>query len=271
MLDLSSMTSDLDRIAIDPGSSFLSGGATSLFSGKDVTVGRLPNPFKEAVGNMPDKVALASQLVNMIVSDVTSFAASYLGQKLGDLLTPPTISDVIALEKSYLADELKSSKQILEEVSSEAEDNIESTSEEETNEQLSSSTENINEKSSELKKDVNKNIEECKKWAQTITSYICQGPKWVTAQANMIDKRCCEEIEKQIADQTKKLKDQKQETINSLAKKSAKRKATVINEKNTDAAYQKLKKVKQEKAKAKNQAASQAKKALLALKASLGM
>ena len=101
MIDLEGMTQDLERVAIDPGTSFLGGGATSLFTGSEVTIGRVPNPFLPPTP-MPSPGALAAEVANAIISDVTSFAASYLGQKIGELLTPPSIGDIMAAGQSYL-------------------------------------------------------------------------------------------------------------------------------------------------------------------------
>ena len=86
----------------------------------------------------------------------------------------------------------------------------------------------------------------------------------------MIDKRCCKQVEKQIAEQTDKLKAKKQSVINGLGEGYAKKAADFINEKVYDETYQKLKKVLQLKAKAKNLAASAVKQAVLLLKAMLG-
>ena len=87
----------------------------------------------------------------------------------------------------------------------------------------------------------------------------------------MIDEQCCAEIEKQIAEQTQKLKKQKEDAIKTLGEKYAKQAAKIANEKLFDETYLKLKKVKQQVAKAKNEAISAAKKALMQLKAALGM
>lgn len=274
MLNLSSLTPDLDRIAIDPGSSFLNGGATSLFSGKGVTVGRVSNPFAQVTDNLnlPDATALASQVVSMIVSDVTTFAVSYLGEQIGDLLTPPSIADITAYGNSKIKDHLKSVSDIMKDLTSEAETNIDSKSEEENKKQLSDTKKSIFSKIADVRTKINNIVNnDCVKWAQSITSYINQGPKWVEAQAKMIDEQCCAEIEKQIAEQTQKLKKQKEDAIKTLGEKYAKQAAKIANEKLFDETYLKLKKVKQQVAKAKNEAISAAKKALMQLKAALGM
>ena len=270
MINLEGMTKDLERIAIDPGTSFLGGGATSLFTGSGVTVGRVSNPFLP-ITSIPSQIDLAAELANTIISDVTSFAASYLGQKIGELLTPPSIGDIMAVGQSYLGQYIKSPKEILNDLVKKAESEVGNKEQEDLKKELKELQSNINDKIGDIKEKINKITKDlCPKWAWSIADYITQGPKWVKNQAYMIDKRCCEQIEKQIAEQTDKLKAKKQSVIDGLGKGYAKKAADFINEKIYDKTYQKLKKVLQLKAKAKNLAASAVKKAVLQLKAMLG-
>lgn len=270
MINLEGMTKDLERIAIDPGTSFLGGGATSLFTGSGVTIGRVTNPFLPLT-QMPSPITLATEVANTIISDVTSFAASYFGQKIGELLTPPSIGDIMAAGQSYLGQYIKSPKEILIDLVKKAESEVGNKEQEDLKKELGELQSNINKKVGDIKEKVNKVIKDlCPKWAREIIPYITQGPKWVKSQAYMIDKRCCEQIEKQIAEQTDKLKAKKQSVINGLGEGYAKKAAAFINEKIYDKTYQKLKKVLQLRAKAKNLAASAVKKAVLQLKAMLG-
>ena len=270
MIDLEGMTQDLERVAIDPGRSFLGGGATSLFTGSEVTIGRVPNPFLPPTP-MPSPGALAAEVANAIISDVTSFAASYLGQKIGELLTPPSIGDIMAAGQSYLGQYIKSPGEILNDLVKKAESEVDNKEQEDLKKELGELQKNINDKVGDIKEKVKKVTKDlCPEWAWSIAPYITQGPKWVKNQAYMIDKRCCKQVEKQIAEQTDKLKAKKQSVINGLGEGYAKKAADFINEKVYDETYQKLKKVLQLKAKAKNLAASAVKQAVLLLKAMLG-
>lgn len=270
MIDIDYMTADLERIAIDPGSSFLSGGPTSLFTGENVTVGRVANPFLPKTP-MPNPKDLAADIASHIISDVTSFAASYVGEKVGNLLTPPTPAEIIELSQSYLNNYIKLPTEVLQELSVTAESTTDSAQQNIINDELTKLQNNIDSTVGKINDKVSYIVNKlCPEWTQSIPAYIAQGPKWVKSQADMIDRRCCTQIEKTVAEQADKLEKKKRDIINGIADGYAKQQAAKINEETYDKTYQKLKKVRQKQALAKNLAMSAAKQAILELKAALG-
>lgn len=275
-INFDKMSSDLERVAIDCGTSFLRGGGTSLFNDSDVTIGRVPDPFlPDGCKDYKEAKQLALQLSKDITTDVINnvgtFAASYLGEKTAELLMPPNPSDIIAMASQRLSYYLKPVGEITEDLSNNAEDVAEK-----------AETKNVNDTLSKLQNDINNGIsyinDKIHDWTHNkvvqkitaVTSYISQGPKWVKAQAKNVNDICCAEIEKQIAEQSQKLMDKKQKSINNMVDGYAKRQAQKINEKGYDAVAQKLKKIEQKKTKARNLAASAAKAAVMQLKAILG-
>lgn len=270
MINLDHMTDDLERIAIDPMSSFLSGGATSLFGDANVTVGRVSNPFLPKTP-MPDPKELAAEIASEITSDVTTFAASYVGEKVGQLLTPPTPDEIIELAKSYLSEYIKLPTDIVKELTTPVELSISLNKQNIIDDALSELQNSMNNTIGKINDAVSYIVDKiCPDWVQSIPTYISQGPKWVKSQAEMIDRQCCEQIEKTVAEQSNKLEKKKQDIINGLADGYAKQMASELNEKSYDEIYQKLNKVRQMQALAKNLAASAARLAVLELKATLG-
>ena len=269
-LNLDDLKPSLERIAIDPGTSFLGGGATSLFNGSDVTIGRVANPFDKAIDGMPDQAALIADLTNRVITNVSMSGAAYLGQKLGQLMTPPSISDIVNTAQSYLGKYVKTPGEILKNLQTEAEEEVEETLTKNINGALSNLNEEISGNMGNLKNSISSVTGDAQEWVSKINKYINQGPKWVISQVKMIDKQAREEIQKQIGEQTKKLEDKKQSVVNGLAESYARKTANVANEAIFNTTYDKLKKVLILKAKAENTAKGLAKQALMILKATLG-
>lgn len=265
---------DLERIAIDPTSSFLSGGPTSMFSttGSAVTVGRIENPFIKPINALPDAAAIAQDIISDIIVDVTEFAASYAGQKVGELLVPPSLSDITAVAVSYLGWAIQSPGDILKYLMSEAEKEVDNSDIESLKETLANLNQQINTGLGGMQRKLAYILENTlPEWTSYIGTYIYQGPKWVISKAEYIDRMAKEEVEKLIHNSTKHLFDLREQNINDKAKGWAMRQAENINKKVRDETIDKLHKVMELKARALNIAAAAVKKALLAMMAALGL
>lgn len=265
-VDLGGMTPQLKSVTIDPGSSFLNGGATSLFGGGKV----MPVDPKQLLGQLPNPVELASQITLKVVDDVTTFASSYLGEKLAECMLPPNPGDIIALAQSYFTDKVYTPAYLLKLVS----EDKDVQQEKKANEELAN-------KVKEVKSQVDKKIGYMKdkvggvlSYVQTGISYIgyfvTQGPKWVENQANMIDKKAKDEIAKFVYTQAKVILDKKEEFTIGAAKKYAQMLADAVNNKTQDEVYNTLKQVMLLKEKTLGKAKAVAKEAILQLMSLIG-
>lgn len=272
MLDFKDMYNELDRIGIDPGISFLNGGMTSLFSGEGigVTFGRLADPFLRQIPPLPDVVELGTRLGTMIITDVTTNTASYLGEKIGELLTPPSMGEVLNSAGKQMISYLKTPEEVTEELTSKTEDLDEKKDEESNKKTLSDLITKVNTKVNVIKDKVAKIQEKVPPIVNDLVSYITQGPKWVTAKAQEIDDYCCNEAERFISEQSQFLMTKKQTAIDSLTTTCARCAAEKINKKLYKQVSDKIKKLEQLKAYAKNLAAAAVKEAIFMLKAQLG-
>jgi hypothetical protein len=270
-VDLGNLKSSLKRVSINPSSSFLSGGSTSLFSGGDVIVGSVVNPFLPA-GPLPDVQELASQISTKLISHVTSYATSYVTSKMTALLTPPTPADLTSRAMTYISAYMENVADILKKL----------TSTEEALRDIKAAKININVMGflqqiiSTVTAEVQKKIsyligDTVPQWMQNVVSYISQGPKWVQAQVDMIDDYACGQVAQYVGEQSAKLFKQKEDMLNKLAEAEAKKLAKIANDKLFDKLSQKLKVVQQKKIAAINAAKAVVKAALLELKAMLGL
>lgn len=167
-LNLDDLRPSLERIGIDPGTSFLNGGATSLFTGSGVTVGRVTNPFEKAIEGMPDQAKLIGDLTNRLVTGVSMYAASYLGEKLAQVMTPPSISDIVNTAQSYLGKYMKPPGQVLKELQSTAEDQVDDILNNSIKESMSSLKEDIASNIGYIKDKISKITADVKNWISYI-------------------------------------------------------------------------------------------------------
>lgn len=270
-IDLGSMWTDLDRIAIDPMAMMSKGGATSLFGGA-VPAGRLNYPASLVPPPpMPDPNALANKIINLVVNDISMHAASYLGEKVGDLLTPPSPADIMSRATSYMGKYVKKPGDVVKELTQNKESHDEEDEKKEQEKQAKEVDEKVKKETGKTKEGVKKTINDVKEWLQDLPKYISQGPAWVEQQVNAIDKRGRGTIEQQIAKPFDNLKKEKEQFINGMADKLARKMAKKTNDKVYKETNEKLKKPITAAQKAKAKAISKAKDALFDLKSKIGL
>ena len=265
------MKNDLTRIGVDPMSSMASGGNTSLFTGSGVTYGC--SPYAQQLvppGPMPDPSALASQVIGMVINDVTQFAASYLGEKIGDLLSPPSMGDVMGAAAAELMANMPTPKDIQNEILSTMDSVKANLQKDAIGSALSLLGKDINEKVGKVKDKVYGTLDKVKEKVAPITSYIFMGPAWVETQANAIDKMACDEIEELVGTQFNKLQEKKKAFVQGLGASVAKQQASEAKNKMLEAASDMIKMKDKQVSKAKNLATSKIKEALLNVKAMTG-
>jgi hypothetical protein len=283
-LNIDKYTNDLERLAIDPCSSFLNGGATSLFESIDVTSaeaasntlknlksGRISNPFLP-VGPMPNPVEVASGLTTLVIEDVTEYATAYVAEKVGQLLTPPALNEITSLATSYMSKYLMSGEDIMKELTTTLESTMSKIETLDINKSINSLMNTVNEHVGKITGEVGEFVnDKLPDWMDGIGTYIQQGPKYVKDKVCWVDEQCCYQIEKVVGKGTDFLFDKKQKMINSIAEGAAKVMADVVNKKLKKEQKKLLDKTKKAIAKATVVARAAASAALLGLKAKLGL
>ena len=269
-IDLSSIKDKLDRIAIDPGSSFMEGGDTSLFRSASVKIGRVSEPLLPWAP-MPDPQELASQVTAIITSNVTQFAASYLAAKTAELMQPPSLSDIMGEAAEMVSSYLMTTEELMKTATGDVKDTIAEATTLMTSHAVDELSGTINKGLGDLNNKVSEAMGPANKAAEAIGRVISQGPKYVMGAASTINDSACEEIEKIIAQQADSMIAHKKQIMSSLAIGEAKKKASEENNKAEKEIRKTFTKVAQVKQKAKNIVTSVIKESLMDMKASLGL
>lgn len=237
-VDLGDMTPTLGSITIDPGGSFMSGGATSLFKSSVEMVN--PSTFTYQI-IAPAEVA--AQVVLRVTEDALTFATSYLSEKIAEVATPPNPAEIIAKAQAEVGGKTYTMGDVLKILQEDAEDKIDKTQEEELDKQIKEKIATINKKIGDMKEKVDGIMKDVDTYTGYIGLFITQGPKWVEAQANALNKKAKDEVAKYVSAQAQVILDEKQKFIDQQADKLSSKIATVVNSKTKDEAFKTLKDV----------------------------
>ena len=271
-IDLGDVKEDLDRIGIDPKASMDMNMGTSLFGNGDVTAGRWKYPESMVPAPpMPNPADIASKISNMLISQVTSFASSYVGEKIGDLMTPPSMGDIMSSATDKMQQYIKKPDEIMQDALTTEESKHDEKEKKNMQQSLDNYKENVSSQVSDVKDKVQGFVEKAQEWVKPISSYISQGPRWVETEVNNIANNVMGDIEGQVSMRFDKLQEEKQKFVDGMSDKWAQKQAQKINEKTYDMTYDKLKRVDQLKQKASNVALGKAKEALCDMKAKMGL
>lgn len=283
-LNISKYTNDLERLAIDPCSSFLNGGATSLFESIDVTSadaakgtldklksGRITNPFLP-VTSLPNPVEVASGLTMLVIDDVTQYATAYTAEKIGQLLVPPTLGEITGLAMSYISKYTKSGGDIIKEMTTTLESTMSVTESLDVTKAINGLMKIVNEYVGDITEEVGYYVNtKLPNWMDGISAYIQQGPKYVEDKVRWVDDQCCYQVEKVVGKGANFLMEKKQKVINGLAEAMGEAAAKVINKKLEKVTKETVDEVKKQVAKVTAIAKAAISAALLGLKAKLGL
>lgn len=237
-IDLGDMTPTLGSITIDPGSSFMSGGATSLFKSSVEMVN--PNVFTY---QLIAPAEVAAEVVLRVTEDVVAFATSYLSEKIAEVVTPPNPADILAKAQTYMSDKIYTMGEVLKKLQEDAEKQVKEKQENSLDKDIKDKIANINKKISNMKDKVDGVLDKVNTYAGYIGTFITQGPKWVEAQANALNKTAKDEIAKFVSEQAQTILDEKQKFIDAQAEKLSDQMASVVNSELEDTAFKTLKQV----------------------------
>lgn len=269
-MDLSKYQAKLNKAALDPCSSFLSGNATSLFGGLPVTASGLQE-FKDSIMTPEEIKQLGIQITSDFVGNVTQHAASYIATKAAELLTPPSIGDVASLAAQELGSLLVTPAQLLKELMSDTESLLASERDAAIAKGLSEANSKIGGKIAMAREKIQKVLGPVQEHVGNIMSYMQQGPKWVQEQVTRVENDVNNQVDSLVETYMDEARKFKAEQLKNLSKMLAKKNADGTNESLTDQVRQKLVKVEQAKTQAMVWVKAQVRAGLLAVKAMLGM
>lgn len=274
-VDLSDITPSLTRVTSDPFKKLMPYSiyvSTVDAENNSEPEGRLEYPASMVEPTpMPNPVQLAKKIEQLLTSNIMQFAASYIGEQVGDLLSPPSLADITGMSAEKMKEKLITPGDAIKILTKAQESNEESDTQEGITKTMNSMSKDTNKTVSETKERVEGVINSVKEWAGNIQNFIAKGPNWVEAQVDNINNNAVKTIQEQVSKSFQGAKEKKQKMIDGLAEKMAVSKATKINETVMAAAYEQLKQPQQMIAQAKTQAVAVAKNALLDMMATLGL
>lgn len=268
----------IEAVAINRGSQFLTGNPTTLFT----TVGTVTASAGQLAGaatglvsgtakQAADAAAAAATLPVELASELAQYTSAKLGQTLGRVLSFPSMGDVTARSMKYFKERLMSPGDILKELLIGNEKLID------INEETSNlkKLKNMQKKVSKIMGDVSKKVSDFTLDAQDkfaeIVNFAGEGADFIEDKLSIAENESKRFIDNQLDQVIKYTDKHKEEVVDNLAKSIGYAAADKVNAELRRQAQKKLKKVDQGVANVKISANALVGKAILNLKATLGL
>ena len=189
-VDLSDIKADLTRVTVDPFKEMEGSSITSNESGGE-SAGRLQFPASMVEPTpMPDPIQLAKKIEQLLMSNIMQYASSYIGEQVGDLLSPPSLADITSLMGEKMGGKLITPADAISAVTKAQEELEDTNIEDGIKDTMDGLTKDINKKVADVKKNVNGIVDHVKEWAANIQNVIAKGPNWIEAQVDNIRRTC---------------------------------------------------------------------------------
>lgn len=215
--------------------------------------------------------AIAAQLTAQIVGNVSVYAAEKLGKVMAEVLMPPTPGEIFGKAGQEVSKFLKSSGDIMKELSSDSEKQNSDDAKKKQEEAIDEKAKKQKEKANAMKKQVQDVVAKVQEQCINLQKYITQGEVWAEKNANEIEAKAKKQIDEVVDTQVAKILDDKKEFIDGMADGIAKRTADVANKALKKLTKEKLDKINTAKQKVTNVAKAKVGKSLLNLMATLGL
>ena len=270
-----------DRIeaeALNRGSQFLTGNPTTLLStagSVTAAVGQITGAGAGAVSGLTNQAANAASAAAVLpiemAQDVSMYAAARSGEALGRVLSMPSINDVIALSMKYFNERLMNPEEIMKELMVSNEDLIDENEDSANKSKLK----NMQEKISKIAGTVSKAAQDCALDAQDkfadAVRYAAEGTAFIEDKLTIAENEAKNYIDSQFEKLVKSTDKHKEKIVDSIAKSIGYAAADKVNAETRRQIQKKLKKVDQNKSKVKISGDALVGKAILNLKATLGL
>ena len=268
----------IEAAAINRGSQFLTGNPTTLFT----TTGTLVTSAGQLAGaatglvsgtakQAADAAAAAATLPVELASELAQYTSAKLGQTLGRVLSFPSMGDITARSMKYFNERLMSPGDILKELLIGNEKLIDNNEESANTKKLK----NMQKKVSKIMGNVSKSVSDFTLKAQDrfadIVNYAGEGADFLEDKFSIAENESKRFIDNQLDQVVKYTDKHKEEIVDNLAKSIGYAAADKVNAQMRRKAQKKLKKVDQGVANVKISGSALVGKAVLNLKATLGL
>ena len=261
----------LTKAAIEQSSSMLKGAIGITPYEAVETAGMAYGAIVGGVEALAEAPAIAIKLTEQIIEDVSVHAAKKLEKAMLEILMPPKLNDITGKAKKEVSKFLKSAGDIMKEILSDSEKQNYDDALKKQQEAIEENAKQQKEKAFKLKNKVQNIVGEVQEQCVNLGKYITQGKEWAEENANEIEEKAIEQIDKIIDEQVAKILKDKQDFIDSMAEGLAKRTADVANKIIEKLTKEKIDKINAQKQKIINKVKAQIGCALLNLMATLGL
>lgn len=223
----------LYNASVEKASSFINGG-TELDAFNTQVVDTAKNLYSVyASGSnllLDQSIAnIAMELSMNLINSVSTYTAEELTKALGQVLIPLSYQEIFGEAEKIMKDYIKKPDEIAKEV---MQDNDQANKEdaEKKQEEIIDEEKAREEKEAEkIKAKIADALKKTNEFINKFKSYISQGPEWAENQANYLDKKAKEEVDKLLKQYVNFSLKTKAKIIKSLAQDIAKRTANKIN------------------------------------------
>lgn len=222
----------------------------------------------EAIALAP---GIAAEVIAEVVTNVSVYGAQVLGESLAKVVMPPNPADIVGGASKEVSKFIADTGEIMKDLTEDAENRSKKQEEDARAQDLQELTNKHKENVEKVKGKVNKIIADVKVKCEQINKYVLQGPDWVEQQANEIQNKACETIDKYVKEQAAKIQKSKDDYVKEQSNALAQNLAKKLNDEKKQKLADKLNKANQSKTKTVNKAKASVGKALLKMMVKIGL
>ena len=260
----------ITKAAVAKSTSLVKGGMGAI-SDKIETAGAIYGAATNSALALAALPGIAANVVQQVITNVSTYAAEKIAKTMAELIMPPTPEEILGKANKEVSKFLMSVGDIMKELSSNSESLNADDAANKVKNAISEKAKKHLEKVQKLKENVNEIVGDVYDQCKNIQDGILKGEKWLEDNANEIESKAKETIDKLIDEQAGKILAEKQKFIDGIADGIAKRTADVANKALKKITKEKLDKINAAKQKAIAKAKAAIGKATLNLMALLGL
>ena len=221
----------LYNASVEKASSFINGGTELDAFGTQAidTTKNLYEVYASGSNLLLDLPNIAMELSMNLINSVSTYTAEELTKALGQVLIPLSYQEIFGEAEKIMKDYIKKPDEIAKEVMQDNDQANKEDAEKKQKEIIDEEKAREEKEAEKIKAKIADALKKTNEFINKFKSYISQGPEWAENQANYLDKKAKEEVDKLLKQYVNFSLKTKAKIIKSLAQDIAKRTANKIN------------------------------------------
>lgn len=221
----------LYNASVEKASSFINGGTELDAFGTQAidTTKNLYEVYASGSNLLLDLPNIAMELSMNLINSVSTYTAEELTKALGQVLVLPSYQEIFGEAEKIMKDYIKNLDEIAKEVTQDNDQANKEDAEKKQKEIIDEVKARGEKEAEEIKAKMDDVLKKTNEFINKFKQYISQGPEWAENQANYLDKKAKEEVDKLLKQYVNFSLKAKAKIIESLAQDIAKRTANKIN------------------------------------------